>query len=82
MLGAILLIFGNMVLPWIPVVHRRACCIEAVFVLGIGLVLSVLNVYFRDVEHFVGIAMQALFYSAPIVYPITLRADEQLRSWG
>ena len=33
---------------------------------------SVLNVYFRDVKHFVSIVMQALFYSAPIVYPVTL----------
>jgi ABC-2 type transport system permease protein len=30
------------------------------------------NVYFRDVKHFLGIAIQALFYSAPIVYPITV----------
>ena len=41
-------------------------------VLGVGLVLSVTNVYFRDVKHFVSIALQALFYSAPIVYPATL----------
>ena len=34
--------------------------------------LSVCNVYFRDVKHFVNIAMQALFYSAPIVYPISV----------
>ena len=30
------------------------------------------NVYFRDVKHFVTIVIQALFYSAPIVYPVTL----------
>ena len=48
--------------------------IEAIFVLGIGLMLSVLNVYFRDIQHFMSIVLQALFYSAPIVYPITLRA--------
>ena len=69
-LGVVLLFFGNMVLPWIPVVIV-IMLIEAVFVGGIGLVLSVIDVYFRDTEHFVGIAMMALFYSAPIVYPIT-----------
>jgi lipopolysaccharide transport system permease protein len=68
-LGVVLLFFGNMVLPWIPVVVV-IMLIEAVFVGGIGLVLSVIDVYFRDTEHFVGIAMMALFYSAPIVYPI------------
>ena len=40
--------------------------------LGLALVLRVLNVYFRDMKHFVGIVLQALFYSAPIVYPVTL----------
>jgi ABC-2 type transport system permease protein len=34
--------------------------------------LSVLNVYFRDVQHLLGIALQLWFYSTPIVYPITL----------
>src|SRR5690242_11942953 len=48
-LCAILLIFGNMVLPWIPVV-LALIAIESVFVLGIGLVLAPCNVYFRDVQ--------------------------------
>jgi lipopolysaccharide transport system permease protein len=65
----VLLIVGNMVLPWIPVLLVLVA-IEAVFVLGIGLVLGVTNVYFRDVRHFVGIALQILFYSTPIVYPL------------
>ena len=68
-LGAILLLFGNMVIPWIPVVLLLVA-IEMVFVLGIGLTLSVINVYYRDVQHFVGIAMMVLFYTCPIVYPI------------
>ncbi|MGH8982651.1 MAG: ABC transporter permease [Acidimicrobiia bacterium] len=70
-LAVILLIVGNMVLPWIPI----ALCLVAIqtlFVLGIGLLLSVLNVYFRDVKHLMAIVLQALFYSAPIVYPIRL----------
>jgi lipopolysaccharide transport system permease protein len=29
-------------------------------------------VYFRDVQHLVNVAMQALFYSMPVVYPITV----------
>jgi ABC-type polysaccharide/polyol phosphate export permease len=72
---AIMLLLGNMVLPWIPML-LVIVAIQTVFVLGIGLVLSVTNVYFRDVKHFVGIALQALFYSAPIVYPIRYVADK------
>jgi lipopolysaccharide transport system permease protein len=70
-LGVVLLILGNMVLPWLPVVLLLVALLAAMM-LGIGMTLSVLNVYFRDVKHFVNIALQILFYSAPIVYPPTL----------
>src|SRR6266542_431431 len=78
-LCVILLLLGNMVLPWIPVVLLLVA-IQTVFVLGIGLMLSVLNVYFRDVKHFIGISLQALFYSAPIVYPIKFVEDAATRT--
>src|SRR4029453_9547815 len=78
-LCVILLLFGNMVLPWIPMVLVLVA-IETVFVLGIGLMLSVLNVYFRDVKHFIGIAMQAIFYSLPIVYPIKVVENAAART--
>jgi ABC-2 type transport system permease protein len=80
-LSAVLLAVGNMVVPWIPVV-LVLMAIEAIFVMGIGLTLSAFNVYFRDVEHFMAIALQALFYSAPIVYPISYVPKEaQLLGW-
>ena len=68
-LCAILLVFGNMVLPWIPVL-LVLIAIETVFVFGIALALSVWNVYFRDMQHLVAIMLQVLFYTCPIVYPI------------
>ena len=43
----------------------------AVFGLGFGLLLSVLNVYFRDIQHFIGILFLAWVYLTPIIYPIT-----------
>ncbi|MEX1007001.1 MAG: ABC transporter permease [Acidimicrobiia bacterium] len=74
-LGVILLLVGNMVLPWIPVVLLLVVLLTG-FVLGIALVLSVCNVYFRDVQHLVAIVLQVLFYTAPIVYPISYVPDE------
>ncbi|HEY3673522.1 MAG TPA: ABC transporter permease [Acidimicrobiia bacterium] len=68
-LCAILLVAGNMVLPWIPLLFVLIA-IEAVFVFGCALVLSVCNVYFRDVQYLVAIALQVIFYTVPIVYPI------------
>lgn len=40
------------------------------FSIGVGLIVSVYNVRFRDVGYLVGIAMNFLFYSTPIVYTI------------
>jgi ABC-type polysaccharide/polyol phosphate export permease len=67
----VFLVFGNMVVWWIPMVLVLVV-LEACFVLGLGFILAPLNVYVRDVKHFVAISLQALFYSAPIVYPIRL----------
>jgi ABC-type polysaccharide/polyol phosphate export permease len=74
-LAAILLVLGNMVIPWLPIVVVIVA-IQSIFCLGLGLMLSVLNVYFRDVQHLMNIVLAALFYSAPIVYPIRYVPDE------
>lgn len=69
--GVILLLVGNMILPWIPVL-LALMAIETVFVLGVGLVLAPCNVYYRDIQHLVGITLQVLFYLTPTVYPVSL----------
>lgn len=70
-LAAILLVAGNMVIPWIPMV--LVLIVAALpYIVGLSLMLSVLNVYFRDVQYLTGIVLQALFYATPVVYPISL----------
>ncbi|WP_419846769.1 ABC transporter permease [Candidatus Poriferisocius sp.] len=44
----------------------------SIFALGIGLVLSVWNVRYRDVGYLSTIVLQFLFYVTPIVYPLSL----------
>lgn len=39
------------------------------FTLGVGLILAVAFVYFRDIAHFVQVVLTALFYVTPIMYP-------------
>src|SRR4051794_2793462 len=73
LLGVALLAFGNMILPWLPVVIV-IMAIQTVFVLGIALALSVLNVYFRDLQHLIGVLLQLWFYATPIIYPVSLVA--------
>ncbi|PXF31827.1 ABC transporter [Pokkaliibacter plantistimulans] len=43
--------------------------IQILFSLGLGVVLGVLNVFFRDVGQFFGIFLQLWFWATPIVYP-------------
>jgi len=38
--------------------------------LGLGLVASILNIFYRDVRYLVGIVLQLAFYMTPIVYQI------------
>jgi homopolymeric O-antigen transport system permease protein len=67
-LGVALLVVGNMILPWVPVVVVLMA-IQTMFVLGLGLVVSAANAYFRDVQHFLAIALNVWFYATPILYP-------------
>jgi ABC-2 type transport system permease protein len=51
----------------------------APFALGIGLAVSIFNVYLRDVGYLVSIGMNLLFYATPIVYPVSSIPEEK---WG
>jgi ABC-type polysaccharide/polyol phosphate export permease len=69
-LVAVMLVVGNASLTFLlfPVL----LVFVGMFSLGLGLFLSVFNVYYRDVGYLVGIGMQILFYLTPIVYTMQL----------
>lgn len=72
LLLVVLLAFGDYwSLEWLPMTAVLILLV-AVFALGLGLLFSVLNVYFRDIEHFLGIFFLLWLYATPIVYPWTL----------
>ena len=73
-LSGALLVAGNDVLPWLPGA-LVVTALLAVFALGLALALSVLNVYFRDTQHFLTIFLQLWFYASPIVYPASYVRD-------
>jgi len=70
-LAVALMIAGNFVLPWLVGVIALVA-IQTVFVTGVALTLAVLNVYFRDVQHLIGILIQLWFYATPVVYPLSV----------
>ncbi len=46
-----------------------------VFTIGVSLLVASLNVYMRDVQHFIGILLMVTFYATPIIYPISIVAE-------
>jgi ABC-type polysaccharide/polyol phosphate export permease len=43
--------------------------------LGLALIISSLNVFFRDVEHLLGVVMMAWFFMTPVIYPASMVSD-------
>ena len=54
--------------------------IQITLILGLGLAASALNVFYRDVQSFLVLAIQLWFYASPIIYPVSL-VPEWLRSF-
>ena len=70
LLVVVLVGFGNWrAIAFVPVALALIVVMTA-FGLGVGLLLSCLNVFFRDVEYFTGILFQVWFFATPIVYPL------------
>ncbi len=80
-LGAVYAMFGHVVLRWVPFVLLLAV-IQAFLALGYSLALSAINVYFRDMTHLIGIALQAWFYLTPVVYTMDGYIPEMTRVGG
>lgn len=73
-LVVVLLIFGGSPLLYLPLVVLAALLLTG-FTLGLALMFSVVNVYFRDTQHFVAIGMQIWFYLTPVLYPLSYVQD-------
>ena len=62
--GSGLYITGYALLCFVPML------ILLIFSTGVGLILSIICVYFRDVEYIWDVLTQLLFYMVPILYPL------------
>jgi lipopolysaccharide transport system permease protein len=56
---------GWQVLAFFPLL-----ALQQAFALGLGILLGTINVFFRDVAQFVGVALQLWFWFTPIVYSV------------
>lgn len=61
--------------------HKTILCLPVVFLyvllfcIGAGLILSVMVVFFRDMQHLYGVFLTAFNYLTPIFYPASLLPD-------
>jgi ABC-type polysaccharide/polyol phosphate export permease len=66
-LFAIIIFIGGS-LSWAVLFIPVAYVLLFFFTLGIGLIMSIATVFFRDLQHVILIAMQGLFFLTPILY--------------
>jgi len=64
----LLVVLGAMPFLWLPLALLALLAVLA-FTTGIGLLLSIANVYFRDTSHLMVIVFQLWFYATPVIYP-------------
>jgi lipopolysaccharide transport system permease protein len=80
-LALALSLLGAFVLPWLPLV-AVFMAIFALFAVGLAMIFSIVNVYFRDLAYLLTIVLQFWFYLTPILYPVGLVVTQSQRLGG
>jgi ABC-2 type transport system permease protein len=74
------LFLRNVGWTWILAVPVLVGCL--LFAQGIGLMLSILNARFGDVQYIVAVALSALYFLTPVLYPMSLlEGQNELLGW-
>ncbi|NGZ86535.1 ABC transporter permease [Duganella aceris] len=75
---AFLLVSGNFP-GWVFLAVFPVLALQIMLALGLGMILGVLNVFFRDVGQAFSIALQFWFWFTPVVYPVAVLPPEAQR---
>ena len=70
-LAVVIIVFGvglSFYLLLLPIVFA----VQVIFLSGLAWLFACTNVFYRDVEHILGIVVMAWMYVTPILYPITI----------
>ena len=69
---------------WVFLALFPVLAVQIIFSVGLGMILGVLNVFFRDVGQFFGIFLQFWFWFTPIVYPLAILPEkaQELLVWN
>ena len=66
-------------LLWLAVL---AALVTLVLATGVAILLSSINVFFRDVQHFLDLAMLAMFWFTPVIWNYSFLANELTTRFG
>ena len=69
-------VFGGVGVSKYIVFYPVVLIAQYLLILSIAFIVSSICVYFRDLQHFIGIILQLLFYAAPIVYSVDSIPEE------
>jgi ABC-2 type transport system permease protein len=64
-------IIGGATLHWEAVYSLLAIVLQATLIVGLGLIIAPLVVFFRDLERAIKLVLRFLFYASPIIYALT-----------
>lgn len=69
----VLIVVGFAGVPLLVCLHLILLMLVLVFFAsGLGLVLAIVNVFFRDVGNLLGLGLQLWFWLTPVVYPVSI----------
>ena len=61
-------VFGGLGISKYVIFYPIVLIAQYLLILSIAFIVSSISVYIRDLQHLIGVALQLLFYAAPIVY--------------
>ncbi|MGI6169708.1 MAG: ABC transporter permease [Christensenellales bacterium] len=68
----IMLIITQTPITWAILLFPLPLLYILVFSMGVGLLLSAITVFFRDIMHLYSVVLQAWMYATPIIYPVEM----------
>lgn len=73
-----MMIATGMSFAWINLLFVLPMFYLLIICLGIGLLLSSINVFFKDVKHFYSVMLLVVMYMTPIFYPVSIIPEQYL----
>jgi len=67
-LVVVMIVVGNV--SWTFLLFPFILALFICFCIGLGLMASISNAYYRDVSYLIAISLNLLFYATPIIYPL------------